>query len=255
MTGVALPETCSSRSCATIWVGQGRAAYFGPSLRLREHSGSVHCFALGVDEPFTIVCGGNERLVRSALIPPRTRHRLIAENGRMVFAYLDPGSPWVARTGGRMTGRVGPVILSDHEDDQRLAAGLRAAASPDPLSLLEIGDHADQRDERIRAALALLRTERGGSLSVAQLADAVNLSASRFQHLFTAHTGTSFRRYRLWARMLHVARATRAGKDLTTAAIEAGFASSAHFSDSFRAMFGLSARRLAVGAVLVPDRP
>jgi len=240
MSDAALPETC----CPTVWVRLGRAAYLGPSLRLRAHSGSVHCFALGIDAPFTIrVDGAGERQVRSALIPARTRHRLIAEHGRMLFAYVDPGSAWVTDTSARMTSRLGPAIQSGHIDELGLARRLHD--TPDPLAVLGLlHDTGDARDERIRTALELLRAHPSTPWTAAQVAGEVNLSASRFQHLFTAHTGTSFRRYRLWARMLHVAGAISKGLDLTTAAADAGFASPAHFSDSFRTMFGLSASHL-----------
>ncbi len=44
--------------------------------------------------------------------------------------------------------------------------------------------------------------------------------------------------------MLHVAVAVGTGMDLTQASTEAGFASPAHFSDSFHTMFGLTAHTL-----------
>jgi AraC-like DNA-binding protein len=47
--------------------------------------------------------------------------------------------------------------------------------------------------------------------------------------------------------MCHAASALSDGADLTTAAGEAGFASPSHFSDAFRAMFGLSATALLAG--------
>jgi methylphosphotriester-DNA--protein-cysteine methyltransferase len=72
----------------------------------------------------------------------------------------------------------------------------------------------------------------------------VHLSTSRFLHLFSAHARTSFRRYRLWTRMMRLAAVVGTGQDLTRASVEAGFASPAHFSDSFHEMFGLSASRL-----------
>ena len=189
MTDTALPETCCPRERATIWIWPGQATYLGPSLRLGPHSGSVHCFALGVDAPFLLRIGDDEREVRSALIPARTRHQVVSE-GRMLFLYLEP----------------------------------------------------DLGDDRIRAALGILR--RHPSLSAPQVAAELNLSTSRFLHLFSAHAGTSFRRYRLWARMLRVAAATTAGADLTRASAEAGFASPSHFSDAFRDMFGLTAGAL-----------
>jgi AraC-like DNA-binding protein len=65
-----------------------------------------------------------------------------------------------------------------------------------------------------------------------RLAALVGLSTFRFLHLFREHTGTSYRRYRLWLRMLRAAEALSSGHDLTGAAAGAGFASSSHFSDS-----------------------
>ncbi|MDX8028575.1 AraC family transcriptional regulator [Lentzea sp. BCCO 10_0856] len=190
MTDAALPETCCPRERATIWIWPGQAAYLGPSLDLDPHSGSVHCFALGVDAPFLLRCGGDERKVRSALIPARTRHQVVSDGGRMLFLYLEP----------------------------------------------------DLSDDRIRTALGILLAH--PCLSAPQVAAELSLSTSRFLHLFSAQAGTSFRRYRLWARMLRVAAATAGGADLTRASVEAGFASPSHFSDSFHDMFGLTASTL-----------
>ncbi len=253
MNDVPLPETCRPDEQATVWIQLGCAAYLGPSLRLGEHSGSVHCFALGIDAPFTVqVEEVGEQRVRSALIAPRTRHRLIAEQGRMLFAYLDPGSAWVARTSSRMAGRIGLAIRFGYDRELDVAEQLRGPDWPDPMHLLGLVDDVrDPRDDRIRTALAMILADPGARSPVAQVARAVNLSPSRFQHLFTAHTGTSFRRYRLWTRMLHVAGSIGAGADLTTAATDAGFASPGHFSDSFRVMFGLSASRLLTPATRI----
>jgi transcriptional regulator GlxA family with amidase domain len=102
-------------------------------------------------------------------------------------------------------------------------------------------------DERISEALQIMRTHPDGQLSAADVAGKVHLSTSRFLHLFSVHARTSFRRYRLWTRMIRVAAAVSTGQNLTTASAEAGFASPAHFSDSFRQMFGLSASRLLSG--------
>lgn len=246
MTDTALPETCCPE--AVLWAGLGRAAYLGPSLRLRAHSGSVHCFALGVDEPFTVLADGVERRVRSALIPARTRSQLVSD-GRMLFLYRDPSAAWLAGIRAKMTALL-PIHI-DHQDESALTR--EAQNGRLPVSVL--GPSGAVSDARVRAALDLLRTDPGGRLTAAQVAASVHLSPSRFQHLFSAETGTSFRRYRLWARMQHVAAAVSRGATLTQAATDAGFASSAHFSDSFRDMFGLSATRLLTPATrLTVDR-
>ena len=82
MVSQPLPETCCEAP-PTVWLSSGHAAYIGPSLQLDAHSGSVDCFALGLDAPFTLRSGdGLERRARSALIPARTRHQVVAATER-----------------------------------------------------------------------------------------------------------------------------------------------------------------------------
>ncbi|MFI7079666.1 helix-turn-helix domain-containing protein [Micromonospora sp. NPDC049903] len=242
---VPLPETCRAEQ-ARIWIWLGQAAYLGPSLRLKAHSGSVHCFALGVDGPFTLQADDiGERRTRSALIQARTRHRVIADDGRMLFFYLDPGSGLAEGVRARMTERTSSVGL-DYQHESSLIGHVQETSFPDPARLREFVDppNPGAMDERIRTAIGIMRAHPDQKMSAAQLAAEVHLSTSRFLHLFSANAHTSFRRYRLWARMLHVALAVGEGMDLTRASIEAGFASPGHFSDSFHTMFGLTASRL-----------
>jgi AraC-like DNA-binding protein len=119
-----------------------------------------------------------------------------------------------------------PFTLVDSAGERRV----RSALDP-PLT-----------DDRIRTALATLLAD--PALSAPQVAAEINLSTSRFLHLFSAESGTSFRRYRLWARMLRVAAALNRGADLTSASAEAGFASPSHFSDTFHDLFGLTVSAL-----------
>jgi len=60
------------------------------------------------------------------------------------------------------------------------------------------------------------------------------------QHLFKARMGVPVRRYVLWARLRGGLEQALAGASLTSAALEAGFSDSAHFSRTFREMFGIA---------------
>lgn len=247
MVSEPLPETCCDDDRPTVWLWSGHAAYRGPSLQLGTHSGSVDCFALGLDEPFAVRSEGTaERRASSALIPARTSHQVVAGDGRMMFFYVDPSAAGSRNLVDQMLDRTS-TIAYDHRDESALIATWRDAPLPDPeilrKSVLGVVD-AEPIDERIRAAMRILRSRPGDQVSAAEIAAAVDLSPSRFLHLFSAHAGTSFRRYRLWARMSHAAGALSDGADLTTASSEAGFASPSHFSDTFRTMFGLSATAL-----------
>jgi AraC family transcriptional regulator len=60
------------------------------------------------------------------------------------------------------------------------------------------------------------------------------------------HTGLPFRTYLLWLRLTKAVGVFAGGRSLTEAAHEAGFADSAHFSRTFRRMFGTQAAALRV---------
>jgi AraC-like DNA-binding protein len=91
-------------------------------------------------------------------------------------------------------------------------------------------------------------------VSSRELAAEAGLSESRFLHLFRDELGTSLRRYRLWVRLVHAGTAVAAGKKLTTAAVEAGFASPSHLADRFKTTLGLSATQL-LGTGLILRTP
>ncbi|MFD3593704.1 helix-turn-helix domain-containing protein [Nocardia sp. NPDC058640] len=235
-----LPKTC--RISATVWLWAGHAVYCGPSLRLDRHCGSVLCLAVGLDAPFTVRADAiGARTVRSALIPARTPHQIVADT-RMLFCYIDPGSPKSAACLPRMT-ETSEGFGFAHAEEPAL---IRAADNNDPAEILHLACGPSPRpvDPRVAAATAILCADPARPVTADQLAAAVHLSKSRLLHLFSTHAGTTFRRYRVWARMLAVGRAISEGADLTTAATRAGFASPSHFSDTFHAMFGLTATAL-----------
>ena len=95
-------------------------------------------------------------------------------------------------------------------------------------------------DERIEHAVELIRGRLDEPVRLAQIADAVFLSPDRFRHLFIEETGIRFRPYVLWLRIELALAAYAAGKSLTEASHAGGFADSAHFSRTFRRMFGIA---------------
>lgn len=246
----ALPETCSTAASATdpatVWVGPGGVAgYLGPPLRLAPHSGSVACFILGLDAPFWLRTSDQERLLRSALVPARTHHHLSAGSGRMLFLYVEPGSPRAGRLAERMTDRADAVWAS-HAAEQEIIDGIVRTHQRDisaVIASIAPDGPTSVTDERIRRALRLIRRN-PQAITAATLAADLGLSRSRLLHLFSAEVGTSFRRYRLWARLLLVADALGHGSTLTRAAADAGFSSPSHLSDTVRGMFGLTLTKL-----------
>lgn len=69
------------------------------------------------------------------------------------------------------------------------------------------------------------------------------ISESRFLHLFSQQMNMPWRPYILWRRMMCAISLIKQGSDATNAAHMAGFSDSAHFSRSFRSLFGMSLRQ------------
>lgn len=122
---------------------------------------------------------------------------------------------------------------SDLELVERASAviELLAANSPAPPPAL---------DRRIERAVELLRTRVSEPVLLSEVAAAVFLSPDRFRHLFMEQTGMRFRPYVLWLRIEVALVAFVARQSLTDAAQAGGFADSAHFSRTFRRMFGIA---------------
>jgi AraC family transcriptional regulator len=95
-------------------------------------------------------------------------------------------------------------------------------------------------DKRIEYAVKLLRENIGEMVQLADIADATCLSPDRFRHLFIEQTGMRFRPYVLWLRIEVALTALASGRNLTDASHAGGFADSAHFSRTFKRMFGIA---------------
>ena len=106
---------------------------------------------------------------------------------------------------------------------------------------------AAEPDARVREILAWVQSRLDYPVSLADAAELSGLSKARVRHLFVEQTGLPFRTYLLWLRLMKGLEAFAGGASLTDSALDAGFADSAHFSRTFRRMFGTAAAALDVG--------
>ena len=141
------------------------------------------------------------------------------------------------------TGTLEPHIVSlataykKRASDAALIALARAATATLSDALPEARRPCDAR---IARAVELIRERRSEAIPLSAMAAAVHLSPDRFRHLFMKETGVGFRAYLLWQRLDCSLTAYVAGESLTEAAHTGGFADSAHFSRTFRRMFGIA---------------
>jgi len=167
---------------------------------------------------------------------------------RMAFCYLDPGSAWHRGCHSAMT-RDGVIAYGHHQTAALATAAAALSRTHGARAWLElactrtVGSNSlsatsggrVRSDARIEQTMTSLQAaDLHSDLSAAALATRAGLSTSPFLHLFRQHTGTSLRRHRSWLRMVSAARRVRDDADLSTAAMDAGFASPSHFSTSFR---------------------
>ncbi|MFG1796411.1 helix-turn-helix domain-containing protein [Nocardia sp. NPDC049149] len=242
----ALPETCADATAvavapARLWLRLGHAVYVGPGMALGAHSSAIACLGVGLDNTFRVrVADTPDITARSFLFRARVTHHILDTDVRKLFCYFDPTSTAMARALGGMRRTVHGFAI-DHRNEAELIA-LSGEPDPDIEKFLELASIPAPtiRDPRIAAVAAAIRDDPTQRQRAAEKAAAAGLSTSYFLRTFAEQAGTSFRRYVQWVRMLHVAKAYAAGYDLTRAATDAGFASPSHFSDTFRAMFGLT---------------
>ena len=222
----------------TIVLADMLAAYIGHGLPLRPHRKAVITISISLDRPFVLELhsGRSAELSRQAtafaMIQPRQLHRIVSD-GEMMFIYVDAtrriadvdavAATTIARTATRMAAN-GETPIAMVRSCVRLL-GLDRKGTPDP---------------RFAAAIAMLNMQPDRMRTVAQAAGMSALSASHFQRKLRENYGVSFRAYRNWARMSFVMQCIKEGATLTNAALAAGFSSSAHFSERFRSMFGVS---------------
>lgn len=101
-------------------------------------------------------------------------------------------------------------------------------------------------DPRVQRVLAWAAKDHDQRIELSAAAALAGLSPSRLSHLFVEQTGLSFKTYLLWIRLTRAVALMAEGETLTGAAHGAGFADSAHFSRTFRRMFGIAPANLTL---------
>lgn len=189
----------------------------------------------------------------AVIIPPNFPHRLSAPGTDVVVLQIDPDldeAAAIASGADRDELRPASVDIADIKNlSERVARLLyeavdcaealslareilTAARNPNPCSR--------KLDSRVESVLQHLRAleEIPVDINTDEMARLVGLSEERFRTIFRQHMGLRFRRYLLWLRLRRAAVLLSDGRSLTDTAHAAGFYDSAHFSRTFREMFG-----------------
>lgn len=243
---------------------------FGPWWLL--YSGPIGPTDLHAHHAFQIVVHAGSPCVsdsdRQALagpivvIEPDQAHAFVDSREQALIAFVDPES----NAGEALKAR---RAFLNQSRDVRTFSRIVAALRPDNWSRAEETVHrilASVCDSPLARPMswwrhpsidaALLRVPslvEAGTINFTTLADEVGLSVSRLTHIFTDEIGVPLRSYARWIRLVHAVEHLANGETITEAAHRAGFADGAHFSRTFRAMFGLSpSEAVGLGTWLSP---
>ncbi|MGX1806110.1 helix-turn-helix transcriptional regulator [Nocardia sp. NPDC055321] len=223
------------------WVRDGHCLYLGPPPRGDFHSTATAQLVVGVDAPVVLQADGLPDIaVGSAVIPARTTHRVHALGDCVLLCYFDPAGNRSARDFASLRDMHGPMGIGHPREELLIDAVSHRAVDVD--ALLGLASLPDGRpiDSRIPLVAGLIRADPALAHRAAAHAADLGLSTSHFLRLFGEQTSTSYRRYIQWARIVHAATAVSRGCDFSRAASDAGFSSPSHFSDVFRAVFGVT---------------
>jgi AraC-like DNA-binding protein len=103
-------------------------------------------------------------------------------------------------------------------------------------------------DPRIQRVVDAVKQDPCNSTTGEAYATQVQLSLSRFVHLFKSEVGVPFRRFRSWRRARHLLLHATSDASLLAIAMATGYPDSTHFSHSIRQSFGLTPRDILAGS-------
>ncbi|WP_057836234.1 helix-turn-helix domain-containing protein [Bradyrhizobium jicamae] len=203
-----------------------------------RHPNPVTCVVRGRRGPLSVVGQGQSVTGDIVIIRPGVEHHIICGEGGLSAMYLDgarwPGPGTLAE---RLEGRLGELALAGMKLDSGAQRELR-----------ERLDHGQDRlSRRIGAVLEDLAAEPMARMSQDELAKRLGLERTQALRLFKHSTGTTFRQFKRWTGLQHAARLIVAGARVRTAAMDAGFADTAHLTRTFKQCFGLTPSQAIAG--------
>lgn len=228
-----------------VFLAAGTILYAGPGAMAERHTHHAVQLVWSAGGPMLVEIGGRTLERRAVLIPANEPHSLDASGRDIALLLLESHAPR-----GRSLNRCARAEVG-RELAEELAAIAAPAPSWTPARAMAWSDAviaalgtpvASDGEVSSVSRRAIDHIERGidGVPRLAEAAAAIGVSPTRLTHVFTKEVGVPFRRFVLWTRIKRAVTEVRSGVDLTRAAIAAGFTDAAHFSRTFRAMFGLS---------------
>jgi AraC-like DNA-binding protein len=232
-----------------------RVFYAGLLGRPRKRSsGGYHIYAAMCGH-LKITDSNSETTGEVVVVSPYSPHSVESEHPSIICLVIEPETVDPAAMddlSARTTGADAPAIVRRIRaayETLRLR-GRGGGFTTCQFDQMCFGEGLPQRniDRRIRSAAAALNDFSGSKMTAADCAASVNLSPSRFLHLFKEQTGFSFRAFRAWKRARHLLHFVNEDINLAHLAQDIGYPDSTHFSHSIRRFYGLQPRAIFSGS-------
>ena len=209
--------------------------------KLAAHANAVTCVLVGRTGPLRLECEGLRVDGDVLVVRPGVVHSVaLAERGADVL-YLNGlafpfDAPLAQALGGALAYVASAALQGDRCAKRELRARLTAREPRLPSAVAET----------VRAVYA----DPMQRMSQDELARRLRMERTRALRYFKAATGQTFREFKRWSALQHAARLMAEGTLVRTAAMDAGFADTAHLSRVFRQGFGLTPSAAIAGLAL-----
>jgi AraC-like DNA-binding protein len=205
---------------------------------LAPHCNPAPCVIAGRRGSLSVISAGGQVTGDVLFIRPGVEHKVICAHGGINVIYLDglawPGDfPCAQRLQGRVADIAVDALFQEAGAQAELRDRLASAATPVP--------------PRLGVVIETIIAEPMLRLSQLELAHRLKMERTSALRTFKAATGVTFRRFKQWSALQHAARQIAGGELVRTAAMDAGFADTAHLTRTFRASFGLTPSEAIAG--------
>jgi AraC-like DNA-binding protein len=232
-----------------------RVFYAGLLGRPRKRTGGGFSIYAAMQGNLKITAGKSETIAEVAVVSPYVSHSVESEYPSIICLLIEPETvqpaalvALSARISGTGSSEIAQRIRAAYETLRRQER--RSGFTTGEFDRLVFGEELPVRniDARIRRAALSLDDFSGSKATATDCAASVNLSPSRFLHLFKEQTGISFRAFRAWKRARHLLHFVNEDINLAHLAQDIGYPDSTHFSHSIRRFYGLQPRAIFSGS-------
>ena len=239
-----------------MWLTPDRVLYVGllgaPTVRTM---GSVNLYVSQQGRVRLRLEGGDWHEGELAVVPPHLPHQVLAEARHINVLQIEAET---VDLGALPSPLRGCGIVDDAAFVERVRAVQRrmsaAEGAPDLASLafdtvfFDAPLPARRLDPRIQTVVEAIRRDPAAPMAAEDCAQSVQLSFSRFLHLFKQEVGAPFRSFRTWKRARSLLHYVNRDANLAHVAQDTGYPDSTHFSHSIRAVYGLKPRDIFAGS-------